>query len=107
MPATRPEAISDLIRLAYEARAAVRSLIPKDGAVDSALAAVVDEFAPDPHSVSALGSQDDLFTGSDELGALTPVSISMGAVVPLVHGEAVFIAVLREPPQRFIQWPLA
>src|SRR6266705_1761080 len=102
MPAIRPEAISNLIRLAYEARAARRSLIPKDRAVDSLLAAVVDELSPDPHGAGALSSQDDLFARPNELSALAAIRVSIGAVVALVHGEAVFIAIFREPPERFI-----
>ena len=98
----RPEAISDRIRLSYEARAARRSLIPEDSTIDTILSAVVDEASPHKQSVRSQGSEHNLFARPDELGTLAAIGVSIGAVMPLIHREAVFVAVFREPPERFI-----
>jgi hypothetical protein len=79
MPAIRPEAISNLIRLAYEARAAMARFVPEDRAVDPVLAAVIDEDSPDEEGISSFGSEHNLFSGPDELvfGSLAPIGISI------------------------------
>src|SRR5882672_4686753 len=100
MPATRPEAISDSIRLAYEFAAPVRAFIPKYGAVDALLAAVVDEFPPDEERVGRLGAEDDLLTWPHEDAARATVGVAAAGVVPLVECEAIEVAILRQPPQR-------
>jgi hypothetical protein len=45
----------------------VRGFIPKDGAIDAVLAAVVDEFSPDEHGVGITGAQHNAFAGADKL----------------------------------------
>jgi hypothetical protein len=100
MPAIRPEDISNRIRLAYKVRAALRRLVSEHGAIDSLLSfagslvdAIVNEVSPHPNSVGSLGSEDPLFAGADEQDALPTVSVLVGAVVPLVHIEAVKVAI--------------
>jgi hypothetical protein len=79
MPAIRPEAISNLIRLSYERRTAPARLVAEDGAVDPVLSAVVDEDAPDEEGIGVLGSQHDLFARTNELvfGSLSAVGVSI------------------------------
>lgn len=103
MPAMRPEAVSNAIRLAYEFAAAMRSLIPKDSAVDSLLPAVVLELPPDEHGASSLCAQDNLFSWSDELSLSASVRVGSSAVVPLVHCETVKVSILGQPPDR-LHW---
>ena len=107
MPAMRPEEVSNRIRLANKARAAVRRLVSEHGAVDSLLLfsgalvdAVVNELSPDPNSVGVSGAEYPLLAGADEQDALSPVPVVIGAVVPLVHVEAVEVTVEGEPPSR-------
>jgi hypothetical protein len=102
MPAMRPEDISNLIRLAYEVRAAVLRFIAEDRAVNTLLAGVVAEVSPDEEGISALGSEHDLFAGADELIAVagSPIGVSIARVVALVESDAIEVSVLREPPDR-------
>jgi len=100
MPATRPEAISNRVRLSNEERAAPRRLVAEDCAVDAFLSAVVDELSPDEQRITALGPQNQLRSGSDEQAALASISVATGRVVPLIQLEAVKIAVPGHPPQR-------
>lgn len=95
MPATRPEDISNLIRLLNEARGSVGAFVAEDGAVDAFLPAVVDEVSPNEEGIGWLGAQDNLLSGADELLALSAVGVSVAAVVALIEGEAVKVAVLR------------
>lgn len=105
MPATRPEAISNRIRLAYESRALVARLVAEDCAVDSVLAAVVDEDSPDEEGVSSLGSEHDLFAWTDELAVvpLPPVRVSIGGIVPFIELDAIKVAVLCKPPEQLLR----
>ena len=48
------------------------AFVSEHGAVDADLAAVVDELAPYEEGVRSLGSQDDVFTGADELRETLP-----------------------------------
>lgn len=98
MPAISPEAISNLVRLANEAAALDRRLVPEHGTVDPLLPAVVDELSPDKDCVTSFAAQHDLFAGPDKQLALAPVRISVGAVVPFVEVKTVTISVLCQPP---------
>ena len=95
MPAIRPEAISNFIRLAYEFRALVWAFVSENGAVDSSLPAVVDELPPDKQGICVGGSQDDLLTGADKLSAPASISIFVATVMTFVEGKAIFIPVFR------------
>lgn len=99
MPATRPEAISNRIRLAYEIAGTVRAFIAKHRAVDAILSAVIDESAPDEQGIGCVGSQDNLFSRADEQFSLSAIGVSIGGIVPFVQGKAVNIAVLCQPPE--------
>jgi hypothetical protein len=99
MPLTRPEAISDLIRLAYEVRAAMRGFVAEDGAVDSLLPAVVDELSPDEHRVSAFSSEYHLSPRAREKSGPASVAVSVPGIVALIEFEAVKVAILCEPPE--------
>jgi len=106
MPATRPEAISNCIRLTYEFRATVRGFVPEHRAVDAFLRvpgalvdALVDEFPPDPAGVAFLRSQDDLGPRPAKELAFAPVTILVRRVVTFVEREDGDIAILREPPE--------
>lgn len=107
MPATRPEAISNRIRLTNKARALARPLVAERRAIDAVLwlasslvDAVVDKLAPDEERVERLGSEYPLFAGADEQAARAPVGVAVRRVVPLVESQAVNIAILRQPPIR-------
>ena len=100
MPAMRPEAISNRVRLAYEVRAAVRALVSEYGAVNSVLPAVVDKSAPDEAGVSGCSAEHNLFAWAAEQLARSPVRVSVRRVVPLIEFEAVKVSILRQPPVR-------
>jgi len=107
MPAIRPDAVSNRIRLAYEVRAAVRRFVAEDGAVDSALRlpgalvdAGVDEASPDPAGVSGMGAENELFSWAAKQPSFAAVSVLARGIVALIEGENVSIAIFREPPHR-------
>jgi hypothetical protein len=75
MPAIRPEDISNLIRLTYEARAAAARLVPEDRAVDTVLPAIVFEYSPDEEGISCSGSEHDFLPGPDKLVFVTSSSV--------------------------------
>ncbi len=81
MPAMRPQAISNRIRLSNEVAAPVLALVSEDGAVDSVLSAVINELSPDPNSVGGDCSEHPLLAGANEQDALPTVSVVVGAVV--------------------------
>lgn len=101
MPAIRPEAISNRIRLTYEFRALIWAFVPEHGTVDSLLAAVINELAPSEYGVCSLCSEQDLFSGSEHFLTLASVRISVAAIMPLIEFNAVKVSILCEPPQRF------
>lgn len=67
MPLTRPDEISNGISLSDKLAAFVEALVDEDGAVNSVLSTVIDEFSPDEHGVTFEGSEDDVFARADEL----------------------------------------
>ena len=99
MPAIRPEAVSNAIRLAYEFRALMWAFVSEHGAVDTLLAAVVDELSPGEHGIRLLCSQDNLFSWANELRAPSPIGVAVATVVALVEFETVTVAVLGQPPE--------
>lgn len=103
MPAIRPEAISNCVRLAYKSRALVLRLVTEDGAVDALLPTVVDELAPNEHGIASLGSQYNFFARADELivVSLTAVCVSISRVVAFIEFCAIKITVFCHPPKRF------
>lgn len=96
MPAIRPEAISNCIRLPNEVAGPVPRLVPEDGAIGSLLSAIVEELPPHEESISVFGSQDDLFSWADELAQLSWLSI--GGVMPGKQCKAVKISIAGQPP---------
>lgn len=98
MPAIRPEAISNFIRLAYEVAAPVAAFVAEYGTVDSLLAAVVVEVSPHKARISFLCSQHHLFARPNKQLARAAILVPIGAVVPFVQLKAICIAVLRQPP---------
>lgn len=83
----------------------VGTFVAEHGAVDAALPlssadveAIVDELAPDKHSLGALGPKHNLFARADELRDAPAFGVSTLEVVPLVECEAINIAVLGQPP---------
>jgi hypothetical protein len=107
MPAIRPEAISNRIRLTYEVRAASSSLVAERGTIDTLLRrarprveAGVSELPPDEEGIPGFGAENDLFAGAAEQSADTPISVAIGRVVLLIQGQARRIAVSRQPPLR-------
>jgi hypothetical protein len=95
----RPEAISNRVRLSNEARAAMRRLVAEDGAVDAALATVVDELSPHEASVSILAPEDDFLAGANEQLSFSSVCVLACGVVSLIQFQAVFIAIFGKPPK--------
>src|SRR5262245_31255257 len=112
MPAMRPEAISNCIRLANECGAAPAAFVAERGAVDAVLpfsgalvSAIVNELAPDEEGIAVERAEHDLFARADELPSSAAVSIAVGGIVALIHLQASSIAVARQPPQRRHQPP--
>lgn len=101
MPAIRPDAISNLIRLAYETRAEIARLVAERRAVDTLLAGVIVEVSPDPEGIGVLRAQDELLAGTDELPLPPAIGVPSAAVMPFVECEAGNVALLGEPPERF------
>jgi hypothetical protein len=75
MPAIRPDAISNRIRLANEVAGSVTPLVSEHGAVDALLPTVVNEAAPNEHGIGAFGAQDKLFSWTDEQPPLATICI--------------------------------
>ena len=94
MPAIRPEAVSNCIRLSNEVRTSPGGLVAESSAVDALLSAVVDELSPSEHGVGVFCSQNNLLSGADELSALAAIGVSVAAVMPLIEFEAVKISIL-------------
>ena len=85
MPFTRPDVISDSVSLSDKLARPVRGFIPKDGAIDTRLATVIDELAPNKHGVCVLRSEDNAFAGADELASFPPVLVFVTGVVSLIE----------------------
>ena len=100
MPATRPEAISNRIRLAYEFAAEVSAFIAEHGAVDALLAAVVFESSPREHGVSFGCTEDNLFTWTDEQVPTSSVLVLVSGVMSFIEFKAIKVTVLCKPPDR-------
>lgn len=94
MPAIRPEAISNRIRLAYEFATKVWAFVSENGAVDSALAAVINEPSPSEQGICVDGSENDFFTGADENFSFSAIRILVAAVMPLIEFKAVNVSIL-------------
>jgi hypothetical protein len=102
VPATRPREISDGVSLSDKERREDRAFVPEKRTLDPFLLRdrVVDVVSPNENSVPCIGSEDDVFTGADELIEFR--ALVSGAVVPPVQSEATSVSVLREPPQRTV-----
>lgn len=108
MPATRPAAISNRVRLANKVRAPRCGFVPEGGTVDSVLPltgslvnAIVDELAPYEEGIAAETAEHNRRAGTDELLARAAIGVAVGAVVPLVERETRGVSILRNPPERF------
>lgn len=89
MPAIRPYAISNRIRLAYKFAAFVRGFVPEHGTIDSLLPAGVLELSPDEHSVPIGSSENDLFSGPTESVSYSTILVSVAGVVLLIEFQAI------------------
>ena len=94
MPLTRPDVISDRIRLTNKFGRPDRSLVTKDGAVDASLPTSVDELSPNKHGVSISGPEHDLFTWADEQISFPAILVLVAGVVPFVECETGDISIL-------------
>lgn len=101
MPAIRPDAISNCIRLANEVRAADFAFVAKDRAVDAGLSfpgslvnAVVNEVTPHEAGVGTLSSKDDFLSRPDEQFSFASIFVVVGRVVSLIEINAVSVAIL-------------
>ncbi len=88
MPFTRPAVISDCVSLSDKDGGRDRTFVAEGGAIDALLSAVVNELPPDKESVGASCAENKFLAGADELVSLPAVLVSIGAVMPLVQGEA-------------------
>lgn len=84
MPATRPEAISNFIRLLYEVRGAVNTLVSEYGAVDTALTIIGEEPAPHKQRICIRCAEDNFFSRADELLSLSTIGVLICAVVSFI-----------------------
>ena len=98
MPFTRPAEISNGVSLSDKVGRSETAFIAKDGAVDTLLAGIIDEFSPNKHGVGVSGSQHDVFSGADKLTALSSISVFITAIVPLEEFQATEITVFGEVP---------
>ena len=108
MPAIRPEAISNRIRLTYEVGTAVSALVPERGTVDALLSfacalvnRVIEKLPPHEERIPCKRPKDNVFAWTDELRLPPPICIHPPRVVPFVKRETCPIAVLCQPPQAF------
>jgi hypothetical protein len=87
MPFTRPRAISNGVTLSDKLGREDWSLVSKDGTFDSGLLwdGVVDIVSPDEHGISAGSSENNVFSGTNELAALSSVFVFIATVMPLVE----------------------
>ena len=85
MPFTRPAEISNGVSLSDKVGRSEAAFVSEHGAVDALLAGIVDELPPNKHGVSVSGPQNDVFSGSNKLTALSSVSIVITTVMPLVE----------------------
>lgn len=84
MPATRPEAISNRIRLTYEGAGSVRAFVSEYGAIDSVLSAVIDELSPHEEGVSCAGAEYNFLAGPHEQFCVPPICIDVSRIVALI-----------------------
>lgn len=100
MPLIRPDEKSDGVSLSdkLRGRELLRRFISENSAINSRLSAIVNEASPNEKSVGATGTQYDLVARSSEQFSLSPVCVSVRAVMPLKECKARFIAVLRQVP---------
>ena len=98
MPAIRPEAISNRIRLANEVGTPVAALVAEHGAVNAVLSAIVDELPPHKERVRADRPERDLFARTNEQDLPPSVRVGASAVVAFIERKALTIAVLCQPP---------
>lgn len=101
MPATRPEAVSNCVRLSNEVGAAVLGLVAEDGAIDALLPTAVEELPPDEHGVAALSAEDNLLPRSNKLRFTLLPGLSEPRVVASVQLEAGAVSVAGKPPDWF------
>lgn len=94
MPAIRPEAVSNCVRLAYEFAAEMRAFVAEDSAVDTLLSTVIYEFSPRETCVTLLGPEDNLLPRANEEFPLLLALTVISRVVALIHVKAGSIAVL-------------
>ena len=95
MPFTRPRKISNGVSLSDKVRREIASwgFVSKDGTIDAALSAIVDELPPNKHGVSVSGSEHDMLTGADKLTSLSSVSVVIAAIMPFIEFEATAVPI--------------
>ena len=85
MPFTRPAEISNGVSLSDKVGRSEAAFVSEYGTVDALLAAIVDELPPNKHGVSVSGSQNDVFSGSNKLTALSSVFVVITRIMPLIE----------------------
>jgi len=82
MPAIRPQAVSNAIRLSYKLDARMRSLVAEHGAVDAGLRlpcsvvnAGVSEFSPHEKSIPCRCAQAKVVAWADESEPFASISV--------------------------------
>jgi hypothetical protein len=88
MPFTRPDEISDCVSLSDKLGREDRTLVAEHGAVDSLLAAGVDEFSPNKERVCISCAEDDLFSWTGEEVSLPAVPVAVARVMALIEFQA-------------------
>lgn len=78
----------------------MRAFIAEDGAVDSLLSAVVNEFAPYERCRRFFVSEDDLLAWACKYGSFPAVFVLVGAVMSFIKREDGAISILGKPPKR-------
>lgn len=85
MPFTRPDEISDCVSLSDKLGREDRTLVAEHGAVDSLLAAGVDEFSPNKERVGISCAKDNLLAGAGEEVSLAAVTVAVAGIMSFIE----------------------
>jgi hypothetical protein len=102
VPFTRPAEISNGVSLSEKEAGFVMGLVSENGAVDSLLSGIVDEFFPNKQGVSGPSSQDNFLTGAAKQFWFSSVFVKLAAVVAVEKFPAHIVPVFSDPPERLM-----
>jgi hypothetical protein len=100
VPRTRPAEISNGVSLSDKLTRPEPAFVSEQAAFDARLGrnGFVEMLSPNKDRIAGIGSQDDVFAWSDELGETLSSWPLPTAVVPQVESEAGLVSVLCDEP---------